>query len=166
MGERIYTGCERVFEATKFNNLKEVITNTKKEFGDSNAFKFKNEETGEISTMTYNEYIDEINALGTALIKTGLKNKRIGVISENRYEWEEAYLAITCGTGIVVPLDKSLPENEILSLIERSEMEAIFYSSKYDEVMKKAKNEKIGKIKYFISMDLEKKKDDIYSQKE
>ena len=165
MGERIYTGCERIFEAKKFNNLKEIINNTKSEFGNEIAFKFK-QENGEITTMSYNEYIDEVNALGTALISIGLKDKRIGVISENRYEWEEDYLSIACGAGVVVPLDKSLPENEILILIERSEMEAIFYSSKYDEVMKKAKEEHIGKIKFFISMDLDEKTDDIYSQKE
>ncbi len=166
MGERIYSGCEKVFEAKKFNNLKEMINNTKVEFGSDIAFKFKADNSDEITTMSYNDYIDEINALGTALISIGLKNKRIGVISENRYEWEEDYLSIVCGTGIVVPLDKSLPENEILSLIERSEMEAIFYSSKYNEIMKKAKEENIGKIKFFISMDLEEKTDEIYSQKE
>lgn len=165
MGERIYSGCEKVFNATRFNDLKEMINNTKKEFGNEVAFKFK-KPNGEITTMSYNDYIDEINSLGTALISIGLKGKRIGVISENRYEWEEDYLSIICGTGIVVPLDKSLPENELLSLIERSEMEAIFYSAKYDEVMKKAKEEKIGKIRFFISMDLEEKTNDVYSQKE
>ena len=85
--------------------------------------------------MSYNDYIDEVNALGTALISNGLKGKRIGVIGENRYEWQEAYLSITCGTGIVVPLDKALTENELLNLIERSEIEAIFYTNKYTEVM-------------------------------
>ena len=129
MRERICSGCERIFEARKFENLKEMIKNTKEKFGDETAFKFKSDNNGEIITMNYNQYIDEINALGTALISVGLKDKRIGVISENRYEWEEAYLTIANGTGIVVPLDKSLPDNEILSLIERSEMEAIFYSS-------------------------------------
>ncbi len=166
MGERIYKGCEKVFEVKKFENLKEMITNTKNEFGNEIAFKFKEDNSEKINTMSYNEYIDEINALGTALISIGLNDKRIGVISENRYEWEEAYLSIICGTGVVVPLDKALPENEILSLVERSEMEAIFYSSKYNEVMEKAKKEKIGNIKFFISMDLEEKKDEIYSQKE
>ena len=116
--------------------------------------------------MSYDEYIDEVNALGTALISIGLKDKRIGVISENRYEWEEAYLSIVCGTGIVVPLDKSLPENELLSLIERSEMEAIIFSKKYDEIMRKVIDKKIGKIKFFISMDNEEKTEEFYSQKE
>ena len=166
MGDRIYRGCERVYEAKKFNNLKEIINNSKQEFGNEAAFKFKNPTTKEMTTMSYKEYIEEVEALGTALIELGLKDKRIGVIGENRYEWQEAYLSITCGTGIVVPLDKALTENELLSLIERSEIEAIFYTSKYTEVMDRARKENVGKIKYYISMDLEEKTDNIYSQKE
>lgn len=164
MSDRIYCGAEKIFNAEKFENLKEMINHTKEIYGTYPAFKFKTNDLMKI--MTYDEYIDEVNALGTALISIGLKNKRIGVISENRYEWEEAYLSIVCGTGVVVPLDKSLPENEIFNLIERSEMEAIFYSSKYDEIMKKAKEKSIGKVKFFISMDNEEKTGDIYSQKE
>ena len=166
MGERICKGCARVYNGKKFNNLKEIIENSKKEFGNEAAFKFKNPETKGMYTMSYKDYIEDVEALGTALISIGLKDKRIGVIGENRYEWEEAYLSVTCGTGIVVPLDKALTENELLNLIERSEIEAIFYTSKYTEVMEKAKNEKIGKIKFYISMDLEEKSGDIYSQKE
>jgi len=56
-----------------------------------------------------------------------------------------AYLAVTCGTGVVVPLDKSLPENEIKSLVERSEVEAILYTQKYNDIMKKLKAEGIRK---------------------
>jgi len=164
MSERIYKGCERIFEAQKFENLKQILSNTKEQFGSNPAFKFKTPDSMKI--MNYDEYIEEIEALGAALISIGLKDKRIGVISENRYEWEEAYLAITCGTGIAVPLDKALPENEIFNLIERSEMEAIFYSSKYDEVMKKAVLRGIGKVKFFISMDNTEKQGEIYSQKE
>ena len=166
MGERIYKGCRRVYSEKKFSNLKEIINNSKEVFGNDPAFKFKNSETKEMYTMLYKDYIEEVEALGTALISIGLKDKRIGVIGENRYEWEEAYLSVTCGTGIVVPLDKALTENELLSLIERSEIEAIFYTSKYTEVMEKAQKENIGKIKFYISMDLEEKTGDVYSQKE
>lgn len=166
MGERIHKGCERVHKVKQFSNLKEIINNTKSVYGEKAAFKFKNPETKEMYTMSYNDYIDDVNALGTALISIGLKDKRIGIIGENRYEWEEAYLSVTCGTGIVVPLDKALTEKELLSLIERSEIEAIFYTSKYTEIMEKAQKENIGKIKFYISMDLEEKTENSYSQKE
>lgn len=163
MGERIYKGCERIYEGVEFNNLKEIIQNTEKNYGDRPAFKFKDGKTSEITTMSYKEYVGKINALGTALIDMGFKGRRIGVISENRYEWEVSYLAIVSGVGVVVPLDKSLPENEILSLIERSEMEAIIYSSKYDDAMAIAQDNELGNVKCFINMDIEDSQDDVLS---
>lgn len=74
------------------------------------------------------------------MIDLGLKDKRIAVIGENCYEWCVSYLAIVAGTGVVVPLDKSLPDNEIESLILRSEVEAIFYTEKYNDIMQKLKD--------------------------
>ena len=100
MEDRISRGCARVYNEKKFNNLKEIINNSKEVFGNDPAFKFKNPETKEMYTMSYKEYIEEVEALGTALISIGLKDKRIGLIGENRYEWQEAYLSVTCGTGI------------------------------------------------------------------
>lgn len=98
----------------------------------------------------------------------GLKGKRIAVIGENRYEWEIAYLSIVCGTGIVVPLDKSLTENELKRLIQKSEVEAIFCSQKYIETLEKIKHSEEGKLKlkHLISMDLEQNSNGVFSQRE
>lgn len=116
--------------------------------------------------ITHKQVRDMINSLGTALISLGLKDKRIAVIGENRYEWEIAYLATCCGTGVIVPLDKLLPEKELESLIERSDVEAIFFSGKYEEVLKKIKDNPSNKLKYLISMDRSIKENDIYSEHE
>lgn len=70
------------------------------------------------------------------------------------------------GTGVVVPLDKALPDNEIESLILRSGVEAIFYSNKYNNIMNEIKEKKNSNIKFFISMDLREEENGIYSQKE
>ena len=143
-----------------------MIGKSDKKYGDKVAFKFKTETPGKFREKSYKEFVNEVNELGTALINLGLKDKRIAIISENRYEWCVAYLATVCGTGLVVPLDKSLPENEIKSLIERSEVDAIIYSKKYDDIMNRMKKEKFANLKFYISMDLESDKDKIYSQKE
>ena len=103
--------------------------------------------------------------MGTALISMGLKGKRIAIISENRYEWGQSYLAICCGTGIVVPIDKALPEGEIENLIKRSKVEAIFFSEKYEKILTKIKEEGNSDLKVLISMEDE-TKDGIYSQKD
>ena len=149
----------------KFKDLKDMLKQSGEAYGDKTAFMFKTDKPGEFRKITHQEFRDEINALGTALIKMGLKDKRIAVISENRYEWELAYLSIATGTGVVVPLDKALPENELESLILRSQVEAIFYSNKYDEIMDKLRAKKNTNLKYFISMDLEENTNGIYSQK-
>ena len=157
---------EKLYECVKITDLKDMLEKSAVKFADKPAFKFKTEEPGVFKVITYKEYKEQIDSLGTALIDLGLKEKRIAVISENRYEWTLSYFASVCGTGVVVPLDKALPPKELESLIMRSEVEAIFYSSKYDEVMKKIKKTNTTKLKYFISMDLEKEEDGIYSQKE
>lgn len=149
----------------KFTDLKDMLKQTGEAFGERPAFMFKTDKAGEFRIMTHKEFRDEINSLGTALVKMGLKDKRIAVISENRYEWELAYLSIAAGTGVVVPLDKALPENEIESLILRSQVEAIFYSNKYKDVMDNLRNKKNTNLKYFISMDLEENTNGIYSEK-
>lgn len=150
----------------KFENLKEMMQISSEKFGEKIAFYKDGKSLDDAKKITYKEFLDEINSLGTALIEMGLKGKRIAVIGENRYEWELAYLAVACGVGIVVPLDKALPENEIESLIIRSEVEAIFYSAKYDESMAKIQKQGNTNLKYFISMDLERNDFNKYSQKE
>ena len=150
----------------KYSNLKEMLNQTKERFGEKTAFYLDGETIENSRKVTYNEFIKDINSLGTAMIEMGLKGKRIAVISENRYEWEVAYLAISCGIGVVVPLDKALQIEEIESLIIRSEVEAIFYSKKYDEFMNTIQKNGNSKLKYFISMDLEKNDFNKFSQKE
>ncbi len=152
-------------EVLEVTDLKDMLNKTGKLYGDRPGYKIKIEE-GEYKTYTHKEIRDMINYLGTALISLGLKGKRIAVIGENRYEWELAYLSVVCGTGIVVPLDKSLPENELEELIERSEVEAIFYSKKYQEVIEKIKYSEKNKLKHLISMDSDIHKEGIYSERE
>ena len=149
----------------KFTDLKDMLKQTEEVYGDRPAYIFKTEKKGEFKTITHKQFREDINALGTSLIKMGLKNKKIAVISENRYEWELAYLSISAGTGVVVPLDKALPDNEIENLILRSQVEAIFYSKKYDEIMNKLREKKNTNLKYFISMELQENDNGIYSQK-
>ena len=153
---------KNVIEVT---DLKDMLEKTGKLYGDRPGYKIKIGE-GKYKTYTHKEIRDMINCLGTALISLGLKGKRIAVIGENRYEWELAYLSVVCGTGIVVPLDRSLPDNELEELIERSNVEAIFYSKKYEERIKTIRFSEKNKLKHLISMDTDIHDEGIYSEKE
>ena len=156
---------KRIYDYLKINDLKDMLNKTGILYADRPAYKIKIEE-GKYQIYTHKEVRDMINNLGTALINLGLKGKRIAVIGENRYEWEIAYLSIVCGTGIVVPLDKSLPANELELLIERSDIEAIFYTKKYSDIIQNIKYSEKNKLKHLISMDSDENFEGIYSQKE
>lgn len=156
---------EELYDYLQISDLKDMLNKTGRLYADRPAYKIKTEE-GKYQIYTHKEVRDMINNLGTALINLGLKGKRIAVIGENRYEWEIAYLSIVCGTGTVVPLDKSLPANELELLIERSNIEAIFYTKKYSEIIQKIRYNEKNRLKHLISMDNEKHSEGIYSQKE
>lgn len=155
-----------IHKVRKIEDLKDMLKQSELEFGEQAAYKFKTEKENEFRIITYKEFASHVNSLGTALMNIGLTNKKIAIIGENRYEWGVAYLAVCCGTGIVVPLDKSLPQNEIESLIIRSGVEAIFFSSKYNEIMDDIRKRNTTDLRYYISMDLQEKEDGIYSQYE
>ena len=156
---------KRIYDYLEIKDLKDMLNKTEKLYANRPAYKIKIEE-GKYQVYTHKEVRDMIDALGTALINLGLKGKRIAVIGENRYEWEIAYLSIVCGTGIVVPLDKSLPANELELLIERSDIEAIFYTKKYSEIIQNIRLSEKNKLKHLISMDNDENGEGIYSQKE
>ena len=137
-------------EILEITDLKEMLKKTEKLYENRPAYKIRVQEGYKI--ITHKELREMVNALGTQLIELGLKGKRIAVIGENRYEWQIAYLSVVCGAGIVVPLDKSLPENEIKRLIQRADVEAIFYSEKYEEQLQHIFQSKETKLKYLFSM--------------
>ncbi len=155
----------KLYECLEITDLKDMLEKTYKLYENKIAYKIKIDENKYI-TYTHSQVRQMITALATSLIEMGLKGKRIAIIGENRYEWEIAYLAIVCGVGVVVPLDKSLPENELKNLIKKSEVEAIICTNKYTDILEKIKYSGIGKLKHIISVDLEKHKGGIYSWKE
>ena len=162
---KVHSVSPKLYESNNFKDLKQMVNYIGEKFSDKVAFWLKDKNDNEIN-ITYKQYVEDINGFGSALISIGLKDKKIAVISENRYEWGLTYLATVNGTGIIVPLDRSLPENEIISLIERSGVEAVVFSDKYLETMKNILASSSNNVKYLISMDLEKKQDSVLAVKE
>ena len=149
----------------EFDTLRNFILEKSKVYSDRTVYKFY-DKSGEMVCISYGKFSEDIEELGTYLINKGYYKRRIAIISENRYEWMLAYLTVACGVGIVSPLDKSLPEEELIQSVNRSEVEAIVYSSKYEDIMKRINGDDSNKVKYFISMDKEKSEGNMYSLKE
>ncbi len=154
-----------LYNAKEFGNIREIIKNAVKEYPDNNAFILKetNGKDVEYKNITYKQMDKQIDCLGTSLVSKGLKGKRIAVIGKNCYEWVISYLAVLNGTGIVVPLDKGLPENEIESSLIRSSAEAIIFEDDYMDMIKNIKSKKQTKVTEFICMNKQNEFKDIYT---
>ena len=143
-----------LYDVRPISNLKEMLESSTTLFSDKSAFWVKKSEEAEYSPVSYKEFKADVDYIGTALCNAGLKGKRIALMGENRYEWAVSYLAIVNGTGIAVPIDKELPENEVENLLIRSSASAVIYSGKNAKTIENisARN---NNIVLYINMDLQ-----------
>ncbi|MCI9638956.1 MAG: AMP-binding protein [Emergencia sp.] len=143
----------------EFRDLRDLLRTSAEKYADKVAFvtKIKNKETKEVNYIntTYAKLFETMGHLGTALIECGYKDKRIAVIGENSYSWCLAYFAVSCGVGITVPLDKALQKEEIVSCLNRSKAEAIFYDKKSAKMIEEIFAEKSTGLSMIVAMDFQ-----------
>lgn len=113
-------------------SVRELIETSADEFSANSAFLVK-DKNGEIIHITYAGFFEEIKALSTYLNSLGLEGKKVAVIGRNSYEWALGYMAIVCGTGIVVPVDKELKAPEVGNILSLSGAEAVIYAKEMQE---------------------------------
>ena len=153
----------KLYDGYQINDFRELINVRYTMFKYKNAFEYRLKPDSEIIKVTYADYINDIKALGTALLNLGLEKKRIALIAPNRYEWCVSYLAVTTSNIVVVPLDKSLPDNEIESLIIRSKVDGVIFDKKYLDVFNNIKNNNTSNLTTYICIDYSEDKDNILS---
>ena len=143
-----------LYKNKEYNNIREVVNEAIEKYPESVAFTIKNKEEKETKYryVTYKELGEEINSLGTELIRLGLKNKRIAVIGKNSYEWALGYLTVLNGVGIVIPLDKGLPKQEIELSLQRSGADAIIFDESNADIIQEIRAGKQTKVATYISM--------------
>ena len=144
-------------------NIKQMLQSSAELYGDGIAFYTKFEK-GPYKTITHREVFDDVNAMGTALIANGMKDRRIAVIGETTYMWGIGYLGTVCGTGIVVPLDKELPYDELRNLINEAECSAVIFDEKREDTFVRMMQEGGTSLELLISQDRHRGVDGILSQ--
>ncbi|MCL2112270.1 MAG: AMP-binding protein [Clostridiales bacterium] len=131
-------------------NIKRMFEDSAALFGERPAFHEKPSHAEPYQVYTYNDALARVNKIGTALHARGFRGSRLSVIGENSYAWATAYLAIVCGTGVAVPLDKELTKDEIEQLLVTADVEAIFYPEKFAEMIEEIRKGGKTQIKLFV----------------
>lgn len=125
---------DSLYHPRPLSDLRDLVKSSRRLYGSKPAFLVKNRHGEPYHPISYIRWDMEIDALGTAFCRMGLKGEKIAVIGENSYQWVVTYLATTNGTGVIVPIDRELKPMEIANLLNRAGVAALVHSQK----MKKA----------------------------
>ncbi len=110
-----------------YGDLRKLLRASVKQFGEKTLFWQKKD--GVYRKISYNRYYEDVCSLGTELLARGLGGKKILVIGENSYPWVSAYMAVICGVGVVVPVDRELSSAQIADLARRTDAAAVICSA-------------------------------------
>lgn len=117
-----------MYSAKEFDNFTHILNSCADDFGNAPAFLQKRgAATIEIS---YGDFRNKIKSVGTALQRFGFEDCNVAVCGANCVEWCIAYLSSAIYCKNVVPIDKELPDNDIIDILNRSHAAAIITDEK------------------------------------
>ncbi len=145
-----------LYEVEDISSIRELLEKAKNAAGDKLAFRYR-VGANDVADVTYNEFYERTQSLGTALANRGLTGTHIACIGENSYDWLTCYLTVLQSDGVFVPVDKELPDADIKNILINSDSTVMFCSGKY-EARLRAMADELPNINYFISFTL--KEDD------
>lgn len=118
------------------HTLKDLWQKSALSYQDLTAIKYLDHKN--IRTVSYSELDDMISMIGRGLLVKDYSSSNIAIIGESSYMWVASYFGIVTGGNVAVPLDASLPEDEIIDLINRADCEGLFVSPKLSNIIKDA----------------------------
>lgn len=119
---------KKYHKTEEVTNFKDMLYRSGDIYRARTAFKIKDKD-GNIQSITYEQFKNDVLYLGTSLIKKGFLNKRIAIIGKNSYKWCVSYLAASI-VGIVVPIDKELHTDDVINFMNVSQAVCILGDNK------------------------------------
>ncbi len=142
---------------SKFSKKKIKIVTSLRHLVDSNAAEYGNrtqyiyKEGAEEKQFTFTDMQTYMNQLGTFFANLGWKGKRIAVTGDTHPLYMAVYFAAVNSGNVIVPLDKELAEEQIVNFMNRAEVSALFYTSRFNGRMT-ALAQQVPSIEYLVPL--------------
>lgn len=144
-----------------YHTIKDILAASEQAFGSQDVMRFKAGKK-EIASKTYTELKNDSEKLSAALQKLGVLGEHIVITGKTSYFWLLSYLGIVNSGSVAVPLDVSLPVEELCELIRRSHAKVLIFDEVRADVAAQAK-ESCPELQYIISMQKESSDDTFLS---
>ncbi|MCM1040043.1 MAG: AMP-binding protein [Ruminococcus sp.] len=135
------------------STIRDILVKTEAKYGTEDAVRYKIGK-GEIASKTYTELKEDSERFSDTLCKLNEQGNHIAITGPTSYAWLTTYLGTVNGGSVAVPLDVSLPAEEMCELIDRADVTTFVYDEARQDVADIAR-ERCPKLKYLISMQKE-----------
>jgi long-chain acyl-CoA synthetase len=136
-------------------DMKELLRYCANRYQHQPAFVYKNQSGDPLTTVTYEEFEQEVMAgsLGlAATMKIGWQQrggKKIALIAPNSYEWTTFYLAVVNLGQIIVPMNPQLPAADLAQLLNQAGINAVAFAPSMADKIAQLKP-LLHKVKYYF----------------
>ncbi|MDO4261260.1 MAG: AMP-binding protein [Eubacteriales bacterium] len=141
----------------------ELLKTAQEQHGPQDAVRYKAGK-GVVEGKTYTELLNDSESFSKALCALGESGGRVALTGPSTYSWLTVYFGTVNMGATAVPLDVSLPAEELCELIDRADATVLVSDELRADVLSMAK-ERCPKLRAVISMEREEDGDGVLSLK-
>ena len=113
------------FEHPYVETLMQLLLTNARQFPQKHALLYRTE-SGTLGYYTYRKLLSSVQRIGTALLHRGLEGRHIAVIGKNSISWALSYFAVSCGVGVVVPIEREMQIESLVNVLHYANIRAVF----------------------------------------
>ncbi|MBS6398029.1 MAG: AMP-binding protein [Clostridiales bacterium] len=143
------------------STIREILVQAEERFGAEDAVRYKIKKDT-IEAKTYTDIKEDSESFSNVLVALGEKGSHVALTGMTSYSWIVTYFGIVDCGSVAVPLDVSLPAEEMCELIDRADA-TVFVVDEIRKDVAAIVKERCPKLKYLISMQKEENGEDALS---
>ena len=143
------------------STIREILVQSEQKYKDADAIRYKTGKN-EITAKSYTMLKEDSERFSAVLHELGEQGNHVAVTGMTSYHWLTVYFGTVNSGSTAVPLDVSLPAEEMCELIDRADVTVFVIDEIRADVAAIVKS-RCPKLKYLISMQKEAHTEDMLS---
>ena len=119
--------------------IREIIFESIEKYSELKSFSFPTKDG--VVNKTYRALGEDLRKMRGALGRDGFAKAHIAIAGKNSYPWVVTYLSVITGEGVAVPLDASLPDDNLIWQLNQADVTCAFIESSKKDLIARAKAE-------------------------
>ena len=119
--------------------IREIIFESIEKYSELKSFSFPTKDG--VVNKTYCALGKDLRRMRGALERDGFARAHIAIAGKNSYPWVVTYLSVITGEGVAVPLDASLPDDNLIWQLNQADVTCAFIESSKKDLIARAKAE-------------------------